>query len=508
MQRLDNNSLIYYYSTPWVRIDTPSLVYKGFTFKDYFYLFWRKMSFHMWEETLDDLDVESQPRSFIFNLPFLKDRIDSIIVYLIIFSSMLILIIAIKFGLFQYWAEFLRSSKFLRLSTYPLLISAITVFSALFLQTFLWLRYKPLAVREEDQSIEWPFVSVIVSALNEEELIGKSIDSIFSSNYPQDRMEVICVNDGSTDMTFYYMMRAKQKYGKRIKVINFRKNLGKRKALYVGNKKAKGEIVVTFDSDSKLGRNALRNLVYPLMNDPKTGAVSGRVAVLNEKENFLTRMLSVRYSISFDFGRAYQSVYGTVVCCPGALTAYRKYILDKLMCEFLHQTFMNAPCTHGEDRALTTLILREGHYIKYQSNAVVYTTVPKKFGDMNKMYLRWTRSYIRESVFMAKFIFSRYREKHRILPIIDFIFLNFLHPFHLFSLGIIAYSFAINPLFMIRHLAFLVISSFILSLYYLRTNKSLAFLYGIPYGIITALFLWWIVPFSVVTMKNPSWVTR
>jgi hyaluronan synthase len=273
-------------------------------------------------------------------------------------------------------------------------------------------------------------------------------------------------------------------------------------------KKSRGDIIVTLDGDSKIGRSAIRNIVIPLLNEPETGAVSGRVAVLNETENFLTRMLSVRYSISFDFGRAYQSTYGTVVCCPGALTAYRKSLLKGFVHEFLSQKFLNAPCTHGEDRALTTLILRSGSMVKYQSNAVVYTTVPAKFGKMNKMYLRWTRSYVRESVFLGRFIFSGYRRKRRILPIIDFLFLNFLHPFHLFSLGVIAYSFAINPLFMVRHLAFLVITSFILSLYYLRTNRSLAFLYGIPYGLITAFFLWWIVPFSVLTMKNQSWLTR
>lgn len=462
----------------------------------------------MWEEAFDELDMEGQPRSFIFNLPVLKERIDSIIVFLIIISSALILIVSIKFRLFDYWLEFLQSTKFLRLATYPLLVSAASVVLALMLQTILWLRYKPQALEEEGQDVEWPFVSVVMSALNEEELIGKSIDSIFSSNYPQEKLELICVNDGSTDMTYYYMMRAKQKYGDRIRVVNFRKNLGKRKALYVGLKKSKGDIIVTFDGDSKIGRNAIRNLLIPLLKDPETGAVSGRVAVLNETENFLTRMLSVRYSISFDFGRAYQSTYGTVVCCPGALTAYRKSLLKGFVHEFLNQKFLNAPCTHGEDRALTTLILRSGHLVKYQSNAVVYTTAPAKFGKMNLMYLRWTRSYVRESVFLARFIFSRYRKKHRILPVIDFIFLNFLHPFHLFSLGIVAYSFAVNPLFMVRHLAFLVISSFILSLYYLRTNKSMAFLYGIPYGLITAFFLWWIVPFSVLTMKNQSWLTR
>jgi len=462
----------------------------------------------MFEETLDDLDVESPPRRFVFNLPFLRERIDQLIVFLIIVSSVLILIISIKFHLFQYWSEFLRSSKFLKAAAYPLLISAGSLISALILQTVLWLRYKPESLNGKEGEVDWPFVSVIVAALNEKELIGKAIDSIFGSNYPQDKLEVICINDGSTDLTFYHMMRAKQKYGDRVKIINFPKNIGKRRALYVGYKKSRGEIVVTFDADSKLGRGALRNLVIPLLNDRETGAVSGRVAVLNEKENFLTRMLAVRFSISFDFGRAYQSVFGTVVCCPGALTAFRRDLLASFMHEFLNQKFLNAPCTHGEDRALTTLILKSGHFVKYQSNAVVYTTVPKKFGQMNKMYLRWTRSYVRETVFLARFIFSRNRRKHRILPIIDFVFLNFLHPFHLFSLGIIVYSFAINPLFMIRHLSFLVIISFMLSLYYLRTNKSLAFLYGIPYGIITAFFLWWIVPFSVLTMKNQSWVTR
>ena len=117
------------------------------------------------------------------------------------------------------------------------------------------------------------------------------------------------------------MLRARKRYAGRLQVVSFKKNLGKRKALYVGIKKAKGDIIVTFDSDSLLGRNALRNIVQPLIQDPKTACVAGRVAVLNEKHNFLTRMLSVRYAISFDYGRAYQSTFGTVVCCPGALTA-------------------------------------------------------------------------------------------------------------------------------------------------------------------------------------------
>ena len=76
-----------------------------------------------------------------------------------------------------------------------------------------------------------PPVSVIMPALNEEELIKESIDSIFCSDYPVERFEVICINDGSTDSTLFHMMNARQRYGEKLKVINFPTNQGKRKAL-------------------------------------------------------------------------------------------------------------------------------------------------------------------------------------------------------------------------------------------------------------------------------------
>lgn len=461
----------------------------------------------MWEKTFDEIDIESQPHSVPFAIPFFREKIDPLLIFLIIVTSAFIIIVSIKFRIFTLWVEFLQSNVFLRISTYPLLISAIIIVSGIFFRTILWFRYKPLKVVPEEQ-LNWPSITVIMPALNEEDLIEKSIDSIFACNYPQEKLEVICINDGSTDSTLFYMVKAQRKYGDRLRVVNFKKNLGKRKALYVGLKKSKGEIIVTLDTDSKIGRSAIKNLVLPLIKDSKTAAVAGRVAVLNEKENFLTRMLSIRYSISFNFGRAYQSVYGAVFCCPGALTAYRKKVLERFIQDWVNQEFLNTPCTYGEDRALTTQILKAGYMTRYQSNALVYTKVPPGFRQMSKMYLRWTRSYIRESILFAKFMFSKYRKKHRILPIFDFIFLNILHPFHIFALTIMIYSFAVHPLFILRHLAFLVISSFLLSLYYLRTNRSMAFLYGIPYALITAFCLWWIVPYAALTMKNQSWLTR
>jgi len=461
----------------------------------------------MWEEAYEEVEIERRPQGFRIALPLLGDKIDPVAVFLIVTGGTTIVIIAAKFRLLPLWIEFLKSSAFLRTSGYLLIVLGVVFVSGTLFRTILWLRYKP-ETAESIGDIDWPSVTVIMPAFNEEELIAKAIDSIFAVNYPQDKLEVIAVNDGSEDMTLLYMQRAKRRYGNKLRVISFERNLGKRRALYSGIKLARGEVIVTVDTDGKIGRSAIRNLVVPLIKEQQVAAVAGRVAVLNEHDNFLTRMLAVRYAVSFDFGRAYQSVFGTVQVCPGALTAYRREVLIPLLREWVNQTFMNSPCLHGEDRALTTLILRSGHLTKYQSNAVVYSKAPSRFVQMSRMYIRWTRSYIRESVIFSRFMFSRYRSKHRALPILDFFFLNLLHPFHLFAMGLVSYSFVVFPIFILRHLAFLVILSFFLSLYYLRTNRSPAFLYGIPYALLTAFFLWWIVPYSALTLKNQSWLTR
>ncbi len=460
----------------------------------------------MWEETLSKTRLNIKQKKLVFNFS-IKERTDPFLIFLIAIISVLILTLFLKFRIVLLWSDFLQSTAFLRIATYPLVISAVIVIVGLIFRTFFWLRYNPLAIKRGEK-VNWPFISVLMPALNEEELIQASIDSIFAIDYPPEKFEVICINDGSTDSTLSNMLKTKEKYGERLTVINFSKNLGKRKAIYAGLKKSQGEIIVTVDTDSQVEKSSIKNLALPLINDENTGAVAGRVEVLNDKQNFLTRMLSIRYSISFNFGRAFQSVYGAVFCCPGALSAYRKDVLNLFIREWVNQKFLNTPCTYGEDRALTTQILKLGYMTRFQSNAIVYTKVPSTFGQMSRMYLRWARSYIRESILFAEFMFSSYRSKHRFLPIYDFFLLNSLPLFHIFSFGLITYSFFVNPFFIIRHLAFLVTFSFILSLYYLRTNKSATFLYGIPYGIITAFCLWWIVPYAILTMKNRSWMTR
>ena len=84
-----------------------------------------------------------------------------------------------------------------------------------------------------------------------------------NSNYPLEKLEIIAVNDGSSDDTWYWIQRGANEFPGRIRTLNLLRNGGKRRALYEGFQIASGEIAVTVDSDSAITENAIRALVAP-----------------------------------------------------------------------------------------------------------------------------------------------------------------------------------------------------------------------------------------------------
>jgi len=113
-----------------------------------------------------------------------------------------------------------------------------------------------------------PLISVIVPAYNEEKTVGKVLETLISSNIPN---QIICVNDGSTDNTSKIL----QQYKKDVVIIDINKNMGKGNALAEGIKKAKGEILVFLDADLiTLSDKHLELLLDPILNN-KYKAVLG-----------------------------------------------------------------------------------------------------------------------------------------------------------------------------------------------------------------------------------------
>jgi len=371
-------------------------------------------------------------------------------------------------------------------------------------RTILWWRYKPYPLPPGPL----PMVTVIIPAYNEGAMVEKAIYSVAASDYPVDRLEIFCIDDGSKDDTWSYIEKAKERYPDLIKAVRFPRNRGKREALYEGFTKGRGEYFVTVDSDSVIEADTLKQIVAPLMGDAQIGAVAGNVKVYNRTANTLTRMIWVRFILSFDFLRASQSMFGFVFCTPGALSAYRRTALTPILEEWRHQTFLGKSCTIGEDRAFTNLILREGYYTTYQQSAVVYTAVPETYNGLCRMFLRWDRSNFREAYVQLSFMFKHYRRRHRLLPILDFFARELEFPLTLIYLPLLLAAMVAYPMLILKFLSAMGMVTFILTLYYLRRERDLDFVYGIIYSYYAFFLLKWIKPYAFLTLRDGRWLTR
>lgn len=373
----------------------------------------------------------------------------------------------------------------------------------LVIRTLLWVRYRPFAAVSADQA---PRLSIVIPAYNEGAMVRKAVDACARAEYPRDRLEIIVVNDGSTDETGVHVDRAHRDHPDLVQAIHLPVNAGKRAALAAGFARATGEILVTVDSDSLIERRALLAITGPF-RDPRVGVVAGKVCVLNRFRSMLPRMLHVRFVLSFDFLRSVQSSYGTVYCCPGALSAYRASVIKPLVPEWLRQRFLGTECTIGEDRAMTNNVLAAGYKAVYQRTAVVHTIAPENYRQLCNMFLRWDRSYIREEIRLWK-IMWKLPFPALVLTMLETTITNLRYPVAYASLLMMLYLSLQDPWTVVRLLISIGLVSLFYTLYFLHSERSREFLFGVLYAYFYFLSLLWIFPYALVTLRNRAWLTR
>lgn len=421
-----------------------------------------------------------------------------------IFAGMIGLgVFAFRTALFDPWLAFARKGEWGALALRPAVLWVATGFLLLLMRTVLWLRYRPFAMA---QMVDAPVLTVIIPAYNEGAMVEKSIESVAAADYPRDRLEIIAIDDGSKDDTWHYIARAAKRHQGLVTAIRLPENRGKRGALAEGFRRAKGEVFVTIDSDSVIEAQSLLALAGPF-RDSRIGAVAGKVAVYNRRRGLIPRMLHVRFILSFDFLRSAQSVFRTVYCCPGALAAYRATVVLAVLDQWENQRFLGTQCTYGEDRALTNFILQAGHDAVYQRAAVVQTVVPETYAKLCKMYLRWDRSYIREELRFSRIVWKRPLAS-RLAALCDTIVTNLRFPVAYMSIGMMIIYAMQDPGTVLRMLLAIGVASTFYMLYYLRSERSWDFFYGILYAYFSFFALTWIFPFAALTLRSRAWLTR
>lgn len=367
--------------------------------------------------------------------------------------------------------------------------------------------YRPVPIDKEFT----PGVSIIIPCFNEVDWIERTIISCINQDYPLEKLEVIVVDDCSIDGSYEKIttvieeLKEREKLydiENRVSYIRQEQNAGKREAMGRGALLAKHDLLVFVDSDSFLDPYAIRNIVQPF-KDADMGGVSGRTDVANTYTNALTKMQAVRYYISFRIMKAAESYFDAVTCLSGPLACYRKDLVLKYLDPWLEQKFFGERATFGDDRSMTNFILRE-HRTTYQDTAICSTIVPNTYSVFLKQQMRWKRSWLRESLIAASFMWKK--EPFMALSFYMGVLVPIFAPF------IVLYNLIYIPLmhrvFPVTFVTGIFLMALLMSMAQLLLKKSTTWVYGLWFVAYYEAVLLWQMPIAWFTFWKNTWGTR
>jgi hyaluronan synthase len=348
-----------------------------------------------------------------------------------------------------------------------------------------------------------PSVSVIIPAFNEEEGIIGTIESCLNVDYPEHLLEVIVINDGSTDRTWERILEAKERWPK-VYAIDLGRNYGKRGAMAEGIRRARGEFLTFVDSDSYLERDAVKAIVQPFVDD-RVGAVVGHAYVRNADVNWITKMQQVRYYSAFRVIKGMESLLsGTVTCASGCCAAYRTSVIQPLLDEWEFQKFLGRPATFGDDRALTNRVLAT-HRVVYQASARADTVVPTTLRKFFRQQLRWKKSWLRESLYVVR----RFWRKNPVAALFTYasIAFPFMAPFVVIN-AVVGRILEGNASAVWFYLAGTYAMALLYSLFYAFKRQDGMWHHGMTFVLVYMCFLVFQTYWAIMTMRDTRWGTR
>lgn len=237
----------------------------------------------------------------------------------------------------------------------------------------------------------FPKVTIAVPAYNEEKTLAKTVESLLKLDYPKDKLEIIIIDDGSTDGTYNI---AKTFRNKGVKVFT-KKNEGKGKTLNFALKHSTGLFFGALDADSFVDSDALKKIIGHF-NDKEIMAVTPSLKVY-KPQTILQKIQYMEYLIGI-FLRKTFAFLGSIHVTPGPFTIYRKYFFQKYGGYDEHNL--------TEDIEIALRIKKNKFEIENSADACVYTVSPITFRALLKQRLRWYLGFI-ENVYHYRTLFSK-----------------------------------------------------------------------------------------------------
>lgn len=227
-------------------------------------------------------------------------------------------------------------------------------------------------------------VTVIVPMHNEEDVIHFCLDSLIKIDYDKNYLQIIPVDDNSTDKTGEIVDGYAAKYPYIQPIHRHCENRGKPAGLNDAIQVATGDIIVVFDADYRPNKNILKSLTCAFL-DPEVGAVMGRVVPYNTSSNLLTRLLNMERSGGYQVDQQARYNLNLVPQYGGTVGGFRRDVILEL------GGFNTAIL--AEDTELTFRLITNGYRIAYANTAECYEESPETWSQRAKQIRRWSRGH-------------------------------------------------------------------------------------------------------------------
>ena len=267
-------------------------------------------------------------------------------------------------------------------------------------------------------------ISIIMPCYNEAENIGEAIEALMKLDYPKNMLEIIIIDDKSTDNSVEAIKKYSEKY-KNVKLIVNKKNSGgAAEPTNIGIKAAKYNYIAVADSDSAPEPDSLKKMIGFLQKEKEVAAVTCSI-VSKKPKTFIQKLQAIEYVV-IGFGRKLLDLVDAVYVTPGPFSLYKKEVLIKV------GLFDTKNLT--QDIEIVWRLLSHGYKARMCLAAKVYTTTPEKFKAWWKQRVRWNIGGTQTLIKYKKLLFKKGMLGAFIIPFFSFsLFLG------VFGLGLFVY---------------------------------------------------------------------
>ena len=227
-----------------------------------------------------------------------------------------------------------------------------------------------------------PTFSVVIPAKNEESVLPRLLGALLKQNYPRKKVEVIVVEDGSTDATLEVCEKYVKDFCGRLKIVCGGDSTGKPSALNRALRISRGDIIAVFDADNVPEQDALLNAAKHFQ-DETIAALQGRTFTLNSGVNMLTKFVSYEEAVYFEVYLKGRDVLNLFVHLKGSCEFIRRSVLESLG-GWSEENL-------SEDMEMSARLTQKGHRIRYAADVQSWQESTETLAQMFRQRIRWFR---------------------------------------------------------------------------------------------------------------------